>query len=106
MGSTVEDFSAFFGAIDVNVPDRVLSDHCEFGETDPAPEDGDVRNLSLLELFAGVNVEDLDDSCVTSSGSYSDDVALFVHEDAICLHVSSIDFEALGGVDNSDLLKE
>jgi hypothetical protein len=87
------------------VPHSVLSDHCKFGEADPAPVNGNIWNLSLLELLASFNVKNLDDGLITSNSSHSDDVSFLVHQDAVGLHVSSVHFEVLGGVDNRDLLK-
>jgi len=87
------------------VPHSVLSDHCKFGEADPPPVNRNIWNLNLLELLACFNVKDLDDGLISSSSSHSDDVSFLVHQDAIGLHVSSIHFEVLGGVNNRDLLK-
>lgn len=87
------------------MPHSVLSDDCKFREADPAPVNGDIWNLSLLELLASFNIKYLDDSLITSNSSHSDDVSFLVHQDAVGLHVSSVHFEVLGGVDNRDLLK-
>jgi hypothetical protein len=102
---TIKDFGALFAAVDIDVPHSVLAYHSEFREADPAPVHCNIWNLSLLELLASIDVEDLNNCLVASSCSNGDYVALFVHKNAVGLHISSVDFEVLGGVDDCDLLK-
>ncbi len=103
--STVKYFGALFRAIDINMPNRFLSYHCEFSETNPSPVDRNIWYLALFELLASLNVEDLDNCLVASASPYGNYVAFFVHQDAISLHIPAVNFEVLGGVDDCDLLK-
>ncbi len=95
MRSSIKDFGALFGAIDIDVPHSSLANHCEFREVDPAPVHGNIWNFGLLELLASINVEDLDNCLVASSGSNGDYVSFFVHKNAVGLHISSVDFDVL-----------
>jgi hypothetical protein len=102
---SIKDFRTFFSAIYINVPYSFLSYHCKFGETDPAPVDRNIWYLTLFELLAGFDVEDLNNCLVSSASSYSDHVALLMHQNAVGFHISAVNFEVLGGVDDCDLLK-
>jgi len=88
------------------VPDACLADNSKLADANPAPEDSSVSDLHLGDLLGLLHVEDLDDCGVTVGSTDSNDVTLFVHEDAVSLHVALIDLEALGGIDDVDGLKK
>ena len=100
------------------------SDDSELVKPNPAPVFGRLLDLDVLNFLRGVDVEYLiklkvlvlvsslegsntylNDSTVSRCGSDSNDVVLSVHEDAIGLHVSAVDLEALRRVHNCDLLE-
>ncbi len=104
MRGTIKDFGALFGAIDIDVPHSILAYQSEFRETNPAPVHGNIWYLSLLEFLLGIDIEDLDNCLVASSGSNGDYVSFFVHKNAVGFQISSVDFEVLAWFNDSNLL--
>lgn len=98
---TVEHLDGLCLLSSFNMPDGVFADDSELVRADPAPKLGGVVDLDLGDLFRRVHIEDLHHGGgVALSSSNCNNVALFVHKDAVGLHVALVDLETLRGIDD------